>query len=115
MIDYTWEIKGLQILPPEDNSGLQKIFSISFMLIGTDGEFSNHIFSDTVVEDLDTKQPFIQISDLTEEICLNFLLQQIKPETVEYYKRSIKHNILIQKTPPVKINLPWKPEEPPMI
>ena len=105
---YTWKIDSMMTI---DASAQEPnyVVSAAYTLKGVDGEYSSEM-QNTAFFEVGTETPFIPYADLTEEIVLGWVKEQLGADAIGNYEYCINDQIQNQINPPVTPQqqpLPW--------
>ena len=107
-VTYTWTVNSMMTLDASAEEP-NYVVSVAYTLKGVDGDYSSEI-QNTAFFEVGEAVDFTPYSDLTEEIVLGWVKDQLGPDAVGNYEYCIADQIANQINPPVTPQsqpLPW--------
>lgn len=106
MTTYTWTVNAMYTVQQPDPN---YVVNVIWTLTGVDGEYTASIQGNTVF-DSQQADPFIPYSELTQEIVIGWVQNNLGPDGIANYEANVQGQINSMINPPVSPQntpLPW--------
>lgn len=107
--NWTWYVSSMYTVKEIPNKP-DYVAMVTWRLIGTDGEHTSDVGNNAVFEEISSDADFIPYENLTEEIVLGWVQQQLGEEGINFYKAKAQAEVDFLSNPPITPEytpLPW--------
>lgn len=103
-ISYEWKIENIENYPKEDISS-DGYYTINWRLNAEEDGILSSVYGSNSIE-YDSKSVIIKYSDLTEELAVSILIENLGESEIEHLKNAVADKINSKRQTPS--DLPWK-------
>jgi hypothetical protein len=108
---WTWYVSSMYTVPVPNEP--EFVTTVTWRLIGTDGQYTAEVGNNAQFEISESDPGFIPYANLTEEIVLGWVQDQLGAEGIAQYQDKAQASIDEQSNPPLQPTytpLPWAPQ-----